>query len=185
MDLISLPQPASGTCAADTKSGKPCRRKPLAGGKYCHAHSGAPVGRPTKLTPQVHERIVGLIEAGSYAEPAARAAGISASTFYSWMERGELEEDGIFREFREAIKRAEAVAEVSAVKVVTSAMPRSWQAAMTFLERKHPDRWGRRTRAEPSEQPATNQRPYDLSRLTDDELETLDDLLRKAERQDG
>jgi transposase len=154
MDLISLPQPVSGSCAADTKNGKPCRRKPLAGGTYCHAHGGAPVGRPTKLTPQVQERIVGLIAAGSYAEPAARAAGISASTFYSWMERGQLEEDGIFREFREAIKRAEAEAEISAVKVVTSAMPRSWQAAMTFLERKHPDRWGRRSRAEPSEQPA-------------------------------
>jgi transposase len=143
------------------------------------------VGRPTKLTAQVQERIVGMIEAGSYAEPAARAAGISASTFYSWMERGELEEDGIFREFRDAIKRAEAETEVRAVKVVASAMPRSWQAAMTFLERKHPDRWGRRSRAEPSEQPATNQQPYDFSKLTDDELDTLDDLLRKAERQDG
>jgi transposase len=185
MHLISLPHPASGTCAADTKGGKRCRRRPLAGGRYCHAHSGAPVGRPTKLTPRVQERIVRLIEAGSYAEPAARAAGISASTFYSWMERGELEDDGIFREFREAIKRAEAEAEVRAVNVVTGAMPRSWQAAMTFLERKHPDRWGRRSRAEPSERPAPKPRPYDFSKLTDDELETLDDLLGKAESQGG
>lgn len=43
-----------------------------------------------------------------------------------------------------ALNKATAQAEVYAVAQVRSAMDGSWQAAMTWLERKHPDRWKRR-----------------------------------------
>ena len=46
-------------------------------------------GRPSKLTPEVQEKIVTAIRAGNYAQVAAVYAGIGERTFYRWMERGE------------------------------------------------------------------------------------------------
>jgi DNA invertase Pin-like site-specific DNA recombinase len=73
------------------------------------------MARPTKLTPPVAERIVKAFRAGNYAEAAARSAGIGASTYYRWLERGEAEEVGIPRDLLEEVRRAEAEAEVHAV----------------------------------------------------------------------
>ena len=47
------------------------------------------VARPTKLTPAVAERILSAIRAGNFMEVAARYAGISPSTLYRWLERGD------------------------------------------------------------------------------------------------
>ena len=45
-------------------------------------------GRPSKLTPEVQEKIVTAIRAGNYAQVAAVYAGIGERTFYRWMELG-------------------------------------------------------------------------------------------------
>ena len=44
--------------------------------------------RPTKLTPELHRRIVGMILAGVFPEIAAGACGVSRATFYEWLQRG-------------------------------------------------------------------------------------------------
>lgn len=46
------------------------------------------VGRPSKLTPEIQERIVTLIVEGSYPEIAAQACGIGSTTFFRWMALG-------------------------------------------------------------------------------------------------
>lgn len=109
-----------------------------------------PTGRKSKLTPAVQERIVEAIRGGNYAQVAARCAGIDDSTFYRWLEKGEAEEEGAYRDFHDAVKAAEAVAEDAAVQCVISAMPDSWQAAMTFLERRFAQRWRRTQDAAPT-----------------------------------
>jgi transposase len=102
------------------------------------------VARPTKLTPEVQDRIVAAIRAGNYAAPAARSAGVSEATFYRWMSRGERAKSGIYRDFHEAVRRAEADAEVHAVAVIRKEIADGdWRAAATFLERRFPDRWRR------------------------------------------
>lgn len=101
-------------------------------------------GRRPKLTREVQEKICRVIRAGNYAYIAAEYAGISQTTFYRWLEQGEEQERGPYREFREAVKAAEREAEIRAVATVQQHMGKSWQAAMTFLERKFPQRWGRR-----------------------------------------
>lgn len=101
--------------------------------------------RPSKLTPELQQNIVTAIQAGNYARIAAEMNGISETTFYRWMEMG-AEEDAKpqFREFRESIKRAEALAEVVAIARIRQAADNgTWQAAAWYLERKHGDRWGR------------------------------------------
>jgi len=46
----------------------------------------------------------------------------------------------------ESLKKAEAQAEAELVRVVreTATKKKEWLPAITFLERRHPDRWGRR-----------------------------------------
>lgn len=101
------------------------------------------MARPTKLTREVHERIVAAIRAGNYAEPAARSAGISEATYYRWMERGEKASTGIHRDFVDAVRRAEADAEVEAVARLRKAMPDNYRACLEYLERRYPKRWRR------------------------------------------
>ena len=101
-------------------------------------------GRLSKLTSKVEETIVQAIRAGNYASVAAEYAGVSESTFYNWLRRGREESEGPFRSFHDAVRGAERESEVRAVAIVQKHMDGNWQAAMTFLERKHPERWGRR-----------------------------------------
>lgn len=70
----------------------------------------AKTGRKSKLEldPQVTEKIVLLLKGGNTREVAARAAGISKARFYDWMKRGSQQEKGEFRDFRDAVMRAEA-----------------------------------------------------------------------------
>ena len=103
-------------------------------------------GRRTKLTPEVQEKVVSAIRAGNYAYVAAEYAGISSATFYSWLQQGNEAKRGVYREFLEAVKKAESEAEVRAVAIIQKHMEGNWQAAMTYLERKFPDRWGRKDR---------------------------------------
>lgn len=128
-------------CSSPTKAGPRCRRQATKGEKLCASHLGL-VGRKTKLDDTVTARIVTAIQAGNYQDAAARHAGIHPATFYDWMARGEAGE-AQYAEFHDAVKKAAADAEVHAVAVVRQAMNDSWQA-MTFLERRHPERWGRR-----------------------------------------
>jgi hypothetical protein len=107
-------------------------------------NESAKTGRRSKLTPELQDKIVKVIRAGNYACIAAEYAGIGRSTFFRWLERGEAEETGSYRDFRDAVKSAEREAEIRAVATVQQHMGKSWQAAMTYLERKFPQRWGRR-----------------------------------------
>lgn len=102
------------------------------------------MGRPTKLTPEVQERICQAIRAGNYYESACAYAGIAYSTFREWMVKGEKAKSGKYREFMEAIKKAEYEAEVRMVAMWQKHMPDNWQAIATFLERRYPDRWGKK-----------------------------------------
>jgi hypothetical protein len=102
------------------------------------------VARPTKLTPEVQERIATALRAGNYRKASALSAGISEPTFHRWMKLGERAKSGIHHDFYEAVLRAEADAEVHAVAVIRRAMTKDWRAAGYYLERRHPDRWRRR-----------------------------------------
>ena len=98
------------------------------------------MARPTKLTPERRDRIVKAMGAGNYLEAAARSAGVHPSTVYRWLERAEREPDGLYRDFAEEVRRAEADAEVHAVAIVRRAMAEDWKAALAYLERRHPNR---------------------------------------------
>jgi|DEB0MinimDraft_4_1074332.scaffolds.fasta_scaffold01490_6 transposase len=105
------------------------------------------MGRKSLLTPERQERIVNAIKAGNYSFVAAQLGGIGERTFYSWMERGEKGEEP-YAQFMQAVKEAETHAEARNIALVQRHAQSSWQAAAWYLERKAPDRWGRRERIE-------------------------------------
>lgn len=99
-------------------------------------------GRPTKLTPEVQERLCAAISAGNYYQAACGAAGISYSKFRDWMNRGKKQRKGLFRDFREAVLKAERDAEARVVNQWQEHMPEDWRACRDFLARRYPKRWG-------------------------------------------
>lgn len=117
-------------------------------------------GRPTKLTPEVHQRIVALMRAGNYFETACRAAGIAPSTGYLWKAWGEgrafagqklPRNRKIYTEFLDAVSRAEAEAEAEVVVHVRRAIPDDPRVGLEYLQRRSPHRWGREVREQHSE----------------------------------
>jgi len=107
----------------------------------------ASAGRPTKCTPELTEKICEYLASGCYVCTACDLCGIDQSTYHRWRERGENGEEP-YCEFVKAIKDAEARAEARAVALVQKAMVDDWKAAMTWMERKFPDRWSRGERRE-------------------------------------
>ncbi len=133
------------------------------------------MARPSKLTPDIQLEICNWLKLGYYQEDAATMAGISSSTYYEWMKKGELErvalekgedmlalpdtslpasEDGTpeielvypFMEFSEAVKKARAEAEGAHIRNIRKAADNGvWQASAWFLERSHPKKWGKRS----------------------------------------
>ena len=105
-------------------------------------------GRPTKLTPAIHDQIVTAMKAGNYAEIAARNAGVDESTYYRWMQKGLERPSSVYGEFRQSIREAEAFGEARAVAIVANGMLQDPKHAEWYLERKHPNRWSRHERLE-------------------------------------
>jgi len=130
------------------------------------------IGRPTKLTPELQEKICKYIAEGNYLSVACAAVDVSDQTYHTWLKLGEEEVNnggGMFADFLEGTKKAEAEQEAKiAERLLAGAMPGErkrvtktgpegssieitetggdWLAAATYLERRHPDRWGRRDR---------------------------------------
>lgn len=117
-----------------------------------HPEKGEGRGRPTKLTEPIAVKVISYVLAGNYKTTACRAVGISTYTLRNWVARAEewLESDQdvpadelIYIQFFNALEWAEAQAELKLMTQAVSGIPGAWQAAMTVLERKHPERWGK------------------------------------------
>lgn len=109
-------------------------------------------GRRGKLTLEIQNNVCKYIRNGNYLQTAARLAGIHISTFHIWMNRGREEEEGIYVDFLEAVEKAESFAENQYLERIREAANGNsdikpiWNAAAWYLERKYPDKWGRRER---------------------------------------
>ena len=118
------------------------------------------MGRPIKLTSDVQEEICRATRIGAKREIAARAAGISESTFYGWVARGKAERERLqrprtrprkretpFLEFLEALERAEAKGEVTHLETIADD---GSSGSKWILSRRHPERWAPTTKQEVS-----------------------------------
>jgi len=127
-------------------------------------------GRPTKLKPDVQQRIISAIRGGNTLETAAAFGGVTYSCFREWVKKGEAGRKP-FVELFEAVKKAESESEIESVSRIKLAArggqvirrvtvekadgttqtteefsTGQWQADAWFLERRHSGRWARRDR---------------------------------------
>lgn len=107
------------------------------------------MGRPSKYSPAVHDRIVLALRAGNYRKVAAASAGVSEATFHAWMKSPRKQ----FRALQEDVARAEAEFEVTTVGQIARLVPNSPESGFKLLERRYPGRWGR-ARGAGSDQPS-------------------------------
>jgi hypothetical protein len=73
-----------------------------------------------------YERMLTLIRAGAFAWVAAQSLGIAAETFSRWMARGARQRRGIFRQFRQDVEQAQALARITAEIQVRRENPLAW-----------------------------------------------------------
>jgi len=113
-------------------------------------------GRKSKLTKALILKLATHIKDGMPYKYAAELSGISEATFFNYLSAAEKacaditdesilsEEDGLFFEFLECIKKAEAEAIEKKMKLMHRHASKKWQAAAWFLERRDPENFGRK-----------------------------------------
>lgn len=105
--------------------------------------------RPSKMTEEIKEKLIGCIKMGLPIKESCNVAGIHESTYFNWKnyakddKRGDQNE---YIEFFESLKMAESEAQARIVKKLhESNNPTSLQF---ILERRWPKIWGRRDKVD-------------------------------------
>lgn len=104
-------------------------------------------GRKTKLSQKITDAFTKAIGEGVSIVAACQFAGVCERTYYTWTSKGEAGKEP-YIQFVQAIKKAEAKAEQRWVRVIETHAADTWTAAAWLLERRFPDRWGRRERVQ-------------------------------------
>jgi hypothetical protein len=107
-------------------------------------------GRRTKLDVKLQREICGYLSDCCTIRTACEATGMSESSFYLWVEKGE-EGRSPYKEFSEAITRARGRAKA---RIVHSLLDeKDWRARLELLARVFPDEYGRREPVPPPPAP--------------------------------
>lgn len=97
-------------------------------------------GRDLKLTPALQKAICDSLAAGVDRRHSCLRAGVADRTFRRWMRAGREGKEDLFVSFLSAVMKAEADAVARNVALIqTAAQNGKWQAAVWWLERRHPD----------------------------------------------
>lgn len=93
----------------------------------------------SKMSEPRVEAALQALRIGCTRRAAAGAAGVGHATFYRWLED---------ETFRDEVEKAEASAEATYTAAVANAVPKSWQAAAWWLERRKHDDYAQRSKVE-------------------------------------
>ena len=102
------------------------------------------MARPTKLTPELQQRIGGNIALGLLYSLSAEAAGIAYKTFNEYMNRGKTEKSEKYYQFYKYIQKCNADAAKECLKRLDCAAKAGDTRRCTWiLERRFPENFGR------------------------------------------
>lgn len=140
--------------------------------------------RPSTLTAEVERTILQHIELGAFPRAAAQAAGITAATFDQWMRHTGEE----YQSFQSKINQASMAARVQAELLVKVSDPKFWLTHGPGRDKPEEPGWG------PAKQQIEGKishahmhiaPQWDLSKLSDEELDLLDKMTSKAQLTSG
>ena len=101
--------------------------------------------RPTKLTPELQQRIGDNVALGLTYSLAAEAVGITYKTLNLWLKRGQTDKSGKYNQFYRYIQKCNADgAKKLLERLNNAAAAGNCQVCMWILERRFPDCFGRR-----------------------------------------
>jgi transposase len=131
-------------------------------------HPAPRLSLATVFSPEVCRQVAAMIRDGNSITCAAQAVGVTASTVYVWLRKGE---DGheTYVQFYKDCEMAKAFAEQKMVMIVREAAASrtgkiDWKAAAWWLARARPETWGDKQRIDISH-------TEDLSQLSVEEIE--------------
>lgn len=146
------------------------------------------LGRPALLLtqPEIKEQFVDFLREGMSIKEASALVGIDYKSAYNWIKRGMMdyraENYSALAEFAVEVNKALAEAKLLRVQAIKRAMknPAFWQAAAWWLERRHPEEFGRQDRVNMNlraEVHAANSQSIDVS---EEEANAFRSLIAKA-----
>ena len=107
----------------------------------------ANLGRPPKLTAELIEHICDFISSSQSISAISRLVQISESTFYRWLSKAKQPgAEQVYVDFAARVEEAVQFSEVEALQRIRYASRRDehWRAAAWILERRFPEKYGRR-----------------------------------------
>lgn len=110
-----------------------------------------PGHKPAVLDPVVRAKILTALRTMAPLSVAARCAGLTGRAVELWLQKARTPGTRrVYRTFAAEVEKAEAEAEVFMAGTIAAKARKEWTAAAWLLERKYPERWGRRERFEVS-----------------------------------
>ncbi len=101
--------------------------------------------RPSKLTPEIQQKIGENVSLGLTYSLAASAAGVTYQSLNSWLKRGQTEKSGIYNQFFKHIQKCNADgARKLLERLNDAAAAGNCQVCMWILERRFPEEFARR-----------------------------------------
>ena len=145
--------------------------------------------RPRKFSAVVKRKILVALQLGVPPSTAAAHAGISEKTLYNWWHRGQMagpDSEGAdleLYEFSEDCKMKRAGGEVGLVSIIWAHAQRNPQTAIQLLTKLYPDKYGNKVQHEVKGKIEHEHKRADYSDFTDAELEEMERLALKAQRE--
>ncbi len=111
-------------------------------------HNIALGGRKTKMTPELTAVMCKLLKRGCSLKLAAGMCGVHISTVHRWLQKGERQTAGKFREFRDRLELARRSGQYRLLSIATTGAALDPKLALDMLARQNPDDYGVTKRVE-------------------------------------
>ena len=135
-------------CGDETGDGGKCQLPASREDGRCHHHTEIDetdgMGRDPKLTHERQESIAQMLEDSHSIAAVCRCNGISRSTFYEWLKKGDQQEEGIYSDFSDRVARARGAGERQLVDEVLEQAREmgDTRTILSVLKSRYPDSWG-------------------------------------------
>lgn len=107
------------------------------------------IGRPSKFTPKIKEKVLQGIRLGLSIVKACNIAGIDYNTYRNWETKALEDKEPNYIDFFQQCERAKDEREAfHLTQIINASRDGTWQASAWFLERSMPDKYSLKTRTE-------------------------------------